>query len=94
MTASDSSLASDSTISTASWVPATTRSSADSLTSSTLGLSFSSPPIMATRAAPIGPMKGMPERVRAADVATMARMSGSFSRSCASTVTTTWVSLR
>ena len=45
-----------------------------------------------TRAAPIGPMKGTPERVRAAEAATMATMSGSFSRSCDSTVMTTWVS--
>ncbi len=65
-----------------------------SFISSTVGLSLSSPPIWPTRAAPIGPMKGMPESVSAAEVATMARMSGSFSRSCASTVTTTWVSLR
>jgi hypothetical protein len=32
--------------------------------------------------------------VRAAEVATMPTMSGSFSMSCDSTVTTTWVSLR
>ena len=35
----------------------------------------------ATRAAPIGPMKGTPEMVSAADAATIARMSGSFSPS-------------
>ena len=46
------------------------------------------------RAAPMGPMKGMPERVSAADAATMPTTSGSFSRSCERTVTTTWVSLR
>jgi hypothetical protein len=42
--------------------------------------------------APIGPMKGTPESVSAAEAATMPTMSGSFSRSCESTVTTTWVS--
>ena len=35
-----------------------------------------------TRAAPIGPMNGAPDSVSAADEATSARMSGSFSRSC------------
>ena len=39
-------------------------------------------------------MKGTPESVSAAEAATIARMSGSFSMSCDSTVTMTWVSLR
>ena len=39
-------------------------------------------------------MKGTPDSVSAAEAATMPRMSGSFSRSWVSTVTTTWVSLR
>jgi hypothetical protein len=34
-----------------------------------------------TRAAPIGPMKGTPEIVSAADAAIMATMSGSLTRS-------------
>ena len=38
-------------------------------------------------------MKGTPESVRAAEVATIARMSGSFSMSWLKTVTMTWVSL-
>ena len=37
-------------------------------------------------------MNGTPESVSAAEAATMATMSGSFSRSWASTVTTTWIS--
>ena len=47
-----------------------------------------------TRAAPIGPMKGAPDSVSAAEEATIATMSGSFSRSCESVVTITCVSLR
>ena len=86
---SDSCFASDSTISTASPVPATTRSSEEVFISSIVGLSLSSSLMKPTRAAPTGPMKGMPEMVRAAEAATRARMSGSFSMSCDSTVTTT-----
>ena len=89
---SDSSLASDSTIINASWVPATTRSRSEVGSWSMVGFSTSSPSITPTRAAPIGPMKGTPEMVRAAEAATMPRTSGSFSMSCCSTVTTTWVS--
>ena len=55
ITSSGSSLASDSTIITASCVPATTRSSVLSAISSSIGLSTYSPPIKPTRAAPIGP---------------------------------------
>ena len=71
MMSSDSSLASDSTISTASAVPATTRSSLVSAISSSVGLSTYSPSMKPTRAAPIGPMKGTPESVSAAEAATM-----------------------
>ena len=39
--------------------------------------------------APTGPMKGMPEIVSAAEAPTSATTSGSFSRSCDSTVQTT-----
>ena len=39
-------------------------------------------------------MNGTPDSVSAADAATMATMSGSFSRSCDSVVTMTWVSQR
>ena len=79
MISSDSSLASDSTISTASWVPATTRSSWVSFISSIVGLSTYSLLLKPTRAPPIGPMNGAPLSVSAADVATIATMSGSFS---------------
>ena len=47
-----------------------------------------------TRAAPTGPMNGAPESVSAAEEATIATMSGSFSRSWDSTVAITWVSQR
>jgi hypothetical protein len=69
MRSSESSEASDSTISTPSWVPATTRSSALSF----LGVEHGgvehqySPSISPTRAPPIGPMKGAPESVSAAE---------------------------
>ena len=53
-----SSLASDSTISTASAVPATTRSSWVSAISSSVGLSTYSSLTKPTRAAPIGPLNG------------------------------------
>ena len=62
MTSSVNSLASDSTISTASPVPATTRSSSLSAISSISGLSTYSPLMKPTRAAPIGPMKGAPDK--------------------------------
>jgi hypothetical protein len=94
MTSSDSSLASDSTISTPSAVPATTRSSFEVLISSTIGLSLYWPSKYPTRAAPMGPWNGTPESVSAAEAPIIATMSGSFSRSCDSTVATTWVSLR
>ena len=63
MTSSFSSLASDSTISTASAVPATTRSSWLSAISSSVGLSTYSLLMKPTRAAPIGPMNGAPDSV-------------------------------
>jgi hypothetical protein len=89
---SESSWASDSTIMTASAVPATTRSRSLSLTWAKVGLRTKSPLMSPTRAAPIGPRNGMPESVSAADAATMATMSGSFSMSCDSTVVMTCVS--
>ena len=81
MVSSDSSWASDSTIRTASAVPATTRSRVESFISSTVGLTLTSPLMKPTRAAPIGPMNGTPDRVSAADEAISARMSESDSRS-------------
>ena len=92
--ASSSSWISDSTIITASSVPATIRSIllAGSFTWSMVGFSTYSPSMKPTRAAPMGPMKGAPESVRAALAATMATMSGSFSRSWLSTVQMTWTS--
>ena len=81
MVSSESSWASNSTMRTASAVPATTRSSVESFISSTVGLTRISPLMNPTRAAPIGPMNGTPERVSAAEEATIARMSESVSRS-------------
>src|SRR3982751_5367112 len=94
MISSDSSQASDSTISTASLVPATTSSSLVSAISSSVGLSTYSSLMKPTRAAPMGPLNGTPDSVNAADAATIATTSGSFSISCDSTVMITCVSLR
>ncbi len=60
--------------------------------SSTFGFSTKAPLVRPTRAAPIGPMKGAPESVSAAEAAIMPTMSGSFSMSWLSTVTMTCVS--
>ena len=59
---------------------------------SRVGLRTYSPSMKPTRAPPIGPMNGAPEITSAAEAATMATMSGSFSRSWASTVATTCTS--
>src|SRR6478672_4205315 len=69
MMSSLSSLASDSTISTASEVPATTRSSWVSTISSSVGLSTYSSLTKPTRAAPIGPLQGATDSVSAGDAA-------------------------
>ena len=87
-------MASDSTISTASAVPATMRSSVDSFISSIVGLAFTSPAKTPTRAAPTGPMNGTPDSVSAADAAISPSTSGSVSMSWLSTVTITCVSQR
>ncbi len=57
--------------------------------SSTDGFSTYSPFAKPTRAAPIGPMKGTPEMVSAAEAAIIATISGSLCRSWLSTVAMT-----
>ena len=94
ITSSDSSFASDSTIRTALLVPATTRSRSDSASAANPGLSRYRPSAYPTRAAPIGPLNGIPEQATAADAPTMAGMSGSMSGSTEITVAMIWVSLR
>ena len=79
ITSSDNSFASDSTIKTASFVPATTRSRSESSISDLLGFNMYSPSLNPTLAAPIGPIKGTPDRVNAAEHAIIATISGSFS---------------
>ncbi len=64
ISSSESSLASDSTIITASCVPATTRSSRPSATWALVGLRMYSPSLKLTRAEAIGPMNGTPEMVQ------------------------------
>ena len=92
ITSSVSSPAWDSTIKTASPVPATTRSRLLSFISSSVGFKIYSPLANPTRAAPIGPRNGTPEIVRAAETATIATISLSFSRSWLRTVAMTCVS--
>ena len=86
MISSESSDASDSTISTPSLVPATTRSKVASLICSILGFRIYWFPSQPTLQAPIGPINGNPEMVKAADAPIIAKISGSFSISCARTV--------
>ena len=74
-------LASDSTIKTASFVPATTRSSFESLSSALVGLRMYSPLIKPTLDAPTGPKNGIPEIANAADEAIIDKISASFSLS-------------
>ena len=76
MRSSFSSFASDSTIKTASSVPATTISKYESSNCSNDGFNTYSPSINPTLAAPIGPSKGTPEIVRAADAPIIAAISG------------------
>ena len=71
-----SSFASDSTISTASSVPATTISKYESFNSSKEGFKTYSPSIKPTLAAPIGPSNGTPDIVSAADAPIMEAISG------------------
>ena len=50
--------------------------------------------VKAMRTAPMGPSKGMPESISAAEAPLMARTSWGFTRSAARMVPTTWTSLR
>ena len=93
MMSSVSSFASDSTISTAASVPATTRSSAPVTSSVLVGLSTYWPFSQPTRAAPIGPLNGMPESASAAEAPIIAGMSGSTSGLTDTTVATICTSL-
>ena len=72
------SLASDSTINTPSFVPATTRSSKLVFSMSILGFKRYFLPSQPTLHAPIGPINGKPDKVNAADEAIIATISGSF----------------
>ena len=94
ITDSGSIFASDSTISTAFFVPATTRSRSDAAVCSKVGLRTNSPPMYPTRAAPTGPSNGRPDTASAADAPTSAGMSGSISGSSESTRAITCTSLR
>ena len=93
ITSSGSSAASDSTMSTACSVPATTRFSLLALSCVTVGLSTNSPSMYPTRAAPMGPLNGTPESASAAEHPMSAAMSGSTSGLTDMTVATTCTSL-
>jgi hypothetical protein len=94
MSASGSSFAAPSTITSALRLPATT--SSRSLSGSCAGEGFSTklPPMRATRTAEIGPRKGISESVSAAEAPTNAARSGVFSPSAESTVAMICVSSR
>ena len=87
---SESSFASDSTIKTALFVPATTKSRSES--SLIFGFKEKSFPSYPTLHPAIGPMKGIPDKVRALEAAIIAIMSGLVSPSWERTVRITWVS--
>ena len=86
------SFASDSTIKTASSVPATTISKYESSNCSKVGLRTYSPSINPTLAAPIGPSKGTPEIVNAAEAPIIAAISGFCFLSDDITVQKIWIS--
>ena len=83
-----------STMTIASHVPATIRSSADSLICVSVGLSISCPSSMPTRTQATGPPCGMPLICSAHEAPVTARVAGSCSWSLLSTVATIWTSLR
>src|SRR5271167_2583371 len=93
MTSSSRPLASDSTIRTPSSVPATTRSSFDCANCEVVGLRTYLPSRWPTRAAPIGPMNGMPEIASAAEAPINEAISGSTSAFTDITEATTCTSL-
>ena len=84
--------ASDSTIKTASNVPATTSSSDDSFSWSLVGFKMNLFSINPTLEAATGPLKGSPEILNAAELAITDKTSGSFSLSKDKTVVKTCVS--
>ena len=76
ISSSDKPLASDSTISTASLVPATTKSKLEFSNSAFEGLRIYLPSTKPTLEAPTGPINGIPEIASAADEAVIAKISG------------------
>ena len=90
--ASETSLAPASTITTLSAVAARRSSRSTSSRSLLVGLTIHSPLTRPTRTAPMGWSKGMGERATAALAALMARMSGSLIPSAEKTRAMTWVS--
>ena len=83
-----------STMTMASRLAATNRSSSDSSRWAKVGLTTNWPPIRPTRTPANGPAQGMSERCSAIDAPVMASTSVGFSRSAESTVAMTWVSKR
>ena len=78
---SDKPDASDSTIKTASAVPATTSSRLELTICSLVGFNIKFPSIIPTFAAATGPIKGIPDIAKAAELAINAKTSGSLSLS-------------
>ena len=69
-------MVSDSTISTASFVPATTKSNSESFNSSTEGFNRYFPSLYPTLLAAIGPINGNPDIASAAEEAIIDKTSG------------------
>ena len=86
--------ASDSTINTALSVPATTKSKRLCFCSAIVGFNTNWLSIKPTRAAPIGPLKGTPDKVNAAEAPIIATKSGLICGFTETTVATTWISLK
>ena len=76
------------------FVPTTIRSSVEVCVCGSVGLTTSSPSIMAMRTAPTGPMKGSGDSINAAEAPLMQRMSCGVTRSADSVVQITCTSLR
>ena len=92
ITSSVKPLVSDSTISTASLVPATTKSKVEFSSSAFDGFNMYLPSTKPTLEAPTGPINGIPEIASAAEEAVIAKISGWLSLSYEITVGNNWTS--
>ena len=92
ISSSGTSFAADSTMTSFSGVPATTKSKSPASISGMVAFKINFPSLRPTRAAAIGPCHGIGEMATAHDAAISATIAASFSPSTASAVTTTCTS--